>query len=107
MAMSVRDLSLALVSGDANALTRVPGIGKKTAQRLVLELKDKVDDSQLTSNGASVSPRSANTGPEGEAVAALVALGYSASEAARAVSRFSGQTEKADELIFMALKSLG
>ena len=40
--MSVRDLSLALVSGDANALTRVPGIGKKTAQRLVLELKDKV-----------------------------------------------------------------
>ena len=37
--MSVRDLSLALVAGDANALTRVPGIGKKTAQRLVLELK--------------------------------------------------------------------
>ena len=104
--MSVRDLSLALVAGDANALTRVPGIGKKTAQRLVLELKDKVEDSQLT-GGASVSPRSANAGPESEAVAALVALGYSASEAAKAVSRFVGQTEKSDELIFMALKSLG
>ena len=105
--MSVRDLSLALVAGDANALTRVPGIGKKTAQRLVLELKDKVEDSQLTGAGASAAPKGANAGPEAEAVAALVALGYSASEAARAVSRFAGQSDKADELIFMALKSLG
>ncbi|MBQ8108616.1 MAG: Holliday junction branch migration protein RuvA [Clostridia bacterium] len=105
-AMSVRDLSLALVSGDANALTRVPGIGKKTAQRLVLELKDKVEDGQLTGSGAGVAPKSA-AGPESEAVAALVALGYSASEAARAVSRVAGQTEKSDEMIFLALKSLG
>lgn len=105
--MSVRDLSLALVAGDANALTRVPGIGKKTAQRLVLELKDKVEDSQLTGSAAAIPPRSAEAGPEAEAVAALVALGYSASEAAKAVSKFAGQTEKSDELIFMALKSLG
>ena len=105
--MSVRDLSLALVAGDANALTRVPGIGKKTAQRLVLELKDKVEDSQLTGSAAAISPRSAEAGPEAEAVVALVALGYSASEAAKAVSKFAGQTEKSDELIFMALKSLG
>ena len=104
--MSVRDLSLALVAGDANALTRVPGIGKKTAQRLVLELKDKVEDSQLTGSAAVISPQSAG-GPEAEAVAALVALGYSASEAAKAVSKFAGQTQKSDELIFMALKSLG
>ena len=104
--MSVRDLSIALVSGDAAALTRVPGIGKKIAQRLVLELKDKVDDDQLTGMGASVAPRPTG-GPEGEAVAALVALGYSASEAAKAISRVSGQTDKTDELIFLALKSLG
>ena len=105
-AMSVRDLSLALVSGDSAALTRVPGIGKKTAQRLVLELKDKVEDSQLTGSGAGAVPRAA-TGPESEAVAALVALGYSASEAARAVSKVVGQTDKTDEMIFLALKSLG
>ena len=104
--LSVRDLSIALVSGDAAALTRVPGIGKKTAQRLVLELKDKVDDAQLTGPGASASPRSA-AGPEGEAVAALTALGYSASEAARAVSMVAGKTDRTDELIFLALKSLG
>ena len=105
--MSVRDLSIALVSGDAAALTRVPGIGKKTAQRLVLELKDKVEDSQLTGSGASVSPKAAAEGPEGEAVAALVALGYSSAEAARAISKVSGQTDKVDEMIFLALKSLG
>ena len=104
--MSVRDLSIALVSGDAAALTRVPGIGKKIAQRLVLELKDKVDDAQLTGSGASVAPKQAD-GPEGEAVAALVALGYSASEAAKAVSRVAGKTDKTDEMIFLALKSLG
>ena len=105
--MSVRDLSLALVAGDAAALTRVPGIGKKTAQRLVLELKDKVEDSQLTGSAAGIAPRAASNGPEGEAIAALVALGYSASEAAKAVSRVAGKTGKADELIFLALKSLG
>ena len=104
--MSVRDLSIALVSGDAAALTRVPGIGKKIAQRLVLELKDKVDDDQLTGVGASVAPTPTG-GPEGEAVAALVALGYSSSEAAKAISRVAGQTDKTDELIFLALKSLG
>ena len=104
--MSVRDLSIALVSGDAAALTRVPGIGKKIAQRLVLELKDKVDDDQLTGVGASVAPKPTG-GPEGEAVAALVALGYSSSEAAKAISRVAGQTDKTDELIFLALKSLG
>lgn len=105
-AMSVRDLSLALVSGDAAALTRVPGIGKKIAQRLVLELKDKVDDAQLTGSGASVAPAPSG-GMEAEAVAALAALGYSGTEAARAVSKVAGKTDKLDELIFMALKGLG
>ena len=106
-AMSVRDLSIALVSGDANALTRVPGIGKKTAQRLVLELKDKIEDTQLTGAGASVAPKTTAAGPESEAIAALMALGYASAEAARAVSKVAGQSEKVDELIFLALKSLG
>ena len=105
-ALSVRDLSIALVAGDVQALTRVPGIGKKTAQRLVLELKDKVDDAQLTGAGAAQAPKT-QAGPEAEAVAALTALGYSASEAAKAVSKVSGQTQKTDEMIFLALKSLG
>ena len=106
-AMSVRDLSIALISGDANALTRVPGIGKKTAQRLVLELKDKVDDAQLTAQAASISPKVNASGPEAEAIAALISLGYSSSEAARAVAGVADQTQEVDKMIFLALRGLG
>ena len=105
-AMSVRDLSIALVAGDANALTRVPGIGKKTAQRLVLELKDKIDNEQLVGEAASVVPSVAATGPEAEAIEALLALGYSSTEAAKAIARVAGQTNDANQLIFLALKGL-
>lgn len=106
-AMSVRDLSIALVSGEAAALTRVPGIGKKTAQRLVLELKDKVEDAQLTAQAASISPKVNANGPEAEAISALISLGYSSSEAAKAVSAVAGQTQEADKMIFLALRGLG
>lgn len=106
-AMSVRDLSIALLSGDAAALTRVPGIGKKTAQRLLLELKDKVDDDQITAQATSISPKVNAGGPEAEAIAALISLGYSSSEAAKAVSQVAEQTNEADKMIFLALRGLG
>lgn len=105
-AMSVRELSIALISGDANALTKVPGIGKKTAQRLVLELKDKVDDEQIA-GAAAVTPKVGSNGPEAEAIAALMALGYNSNEAARAVSRVADQTSDVNQMIFLALKGLG
>ncbi len=105
-ALSVRDLTIALMSGDAAALTRVPGIGKKTAQRLVLELKDKVDGDELSGTNVVV-PKPDAAGPEAEAIAALVALGYSGSEAAKAVARVAGETQEPDKLIFLALRGLG
>lgn len=103
--LSVRDLSLALVTGDAGALCRVPGIGKKLAQRLVLELKDKVDDSQLASSSAAVQPKS--SGMESEAIAALLALGFSAAEASKAVSAHAAEATSLDNLIYLSLKSQG
>ena len=103
--LSVRDLSVALVTGDAAALCRVPGIGKKLAQRLVLELKDKVEDSQLGSSAASIPPKSA--GIEAEAIAALVALGFSSAEAAKAVSAHAATATSLDNLIYLSLKSQG
>ena len=105
-ALSVRDLSIALVTGDAQALARAPGIGKKTAQRLVLELKDKVSDEELTSSGAPAPVRAAGSGADGEAIEALMALGYPASEAAKAVSAVAGQADRADEILRLALRSM-
>jgi Holliday junction DNA helicase RuvA len=92
-ALSVRELTIALLTGDAAALARAPGIGKKTAQRLILELRDKID-------GA---PRG---GPTAEAIEALMALGYASGEAAAAVARVAAETDRTDELIRLALKGM-
>ena len=106
-ALSVRDLSLAIVTGDAAALARAPGIGKKTAQRLILELKDKVDNAELVGSAAAESMKSfAPSSAADEAIEALMALGYQASEAARAVSALSPLPERAEEIIRQALKGM-
>ena len=105
--LSVRDLSLALVTGDAGALARAPGIGKKTAQRLVLELRDKVSDDDLTGTGITQSvPMPGSTGAVSEAIEALMALGYASSEAAKAVSLVQDKADTTDELIRLALRGM-
>ena len=104
--LSLRDLSLAILTGDSAAISRAPNIGKKTAQRLILELKDKVDQSSLDSGDIPfVVPQSA--GIEQEAVQALLTLGYSSVEANRAVAAVSGKAETVDGVILLALKGLG
>ncbi|MBQ8088060.1 MAG: Holliday junction branch migration protein RuvA [Clostridia bacterium] len=101
--LSVRDLSVALVTGDAASLARAPGVGKKTAQRLVLELKDKIDNDDLTGSGIAPVQR-ARGGIESEAVAALTGLGFTGQEAERAVAAAKAQTDDLQELIRLALK---
>ena len=82
--MSADKLALAVAAGDSKAITKANGVGKKTAERIVLELKDKMagvavsDSDSYISAAASVEEESS----AGEAVAALVALGYGKSEAA-------------------------
>lgn len=105
-ALPVRDLSIALVTGDIQALCRVPGIGKKIAQRLVLELRDKVEDEQLTA-GTGTAPLAAPDQPaSSEAIQALMALGYGAGEAAQAVARVADKAQAVDELVRLALKGM-
>lgn len=106
-AMPLRDLTLAIVTGDVTSLSRAPGVGKKTAQRLALELRDKVEQSDLDyapANGGPVTPVQEDAAQE--ALAALQALGYTASEAARAVSQVRGQSDSANELVRLALRSM-
>ena len=98
-------LTVCIASGDAKALTAASGVGLKLAQRIVLELKDKVgaistDDADIKAVGNAT--LHTNTA---EAVAALTALGYSQSEASLAVGRLDASLS-AEELIKQALKSL-
>ena len=105
-ALPMRELSIAIVTGDVTALSRAPGIGKKTAQRIVLELKDKVEQQDVSVPAGGVPASAPATSAEQEALAALQALGYTAAEAARAVSAVRGQAETTDRLIMLALRQM-
>jgi len=106
--LSVRELSLALVTGDANTVSRAPGVGKKLAAQIILDLKDKVENEELVGSAAAVRPAAAAKGPDvtGEAIEALMALGYQSSEAAAAVAAVNPLPDKVDEVIRMALKGM-
>ena len=108
-ALPLRDLSIAIVTGDIASLSRAPGIGKKTAQRIVLELKDKVEqqDVSLPKDCGAAAPVAAPAGGiHREAQAALQALGYTSAEAARALNQVRDQADTADKLILLAVRQL-
>lgn len=104
--LNLRDLSIALVTGDVDALSRAPGVGKKTAQRLVLELRDKVEQADVGDAGAAVLAAGVANDAVQEAISALLALGYSNLEAQKAIARVRGQAETTDALVLLALKNM-
>ncbi len=88
--LSADDLRFAVVGGDAKAIAKAPGIGAKTAQRVILELKDKLnieDVFEKADQTADITVKAADQTAKNEAIQALTALGYSASEALSAVSK--------------------
>lgn len=101
-------LALSLATGDSKAITKAQGVGPKLAQRVVLELKDKLAKGLELPVGTpeiEAAGLAANDGNASEAVGALTMLGYSQSEAAVAVSKLDG-TLPVEELIRQALKTL-
>jgi holliday junction DNA helicase RuvA len=100
--ISVEAFAMCVQSQDIVALTRVPGIGRKTAERLVVEMRDRLGP---TSDGALNATASApGLNPEAEAFGALVALGYRPAEATRLLKAAGPGTHSTEELIRRALK---
>lgn len=104
-ALSPDELRFAVLAEDAAAIARAPGIGKKTAQKCILELKDKLslEDAVRFKTNHNQAVLASETFRD-EAVQALAALGYSAAEAMQAVR--SAQGETTEELIKSALKQM-
>lgn len=95
--MDADDLRFAIMSGDSKAISKAPGIGAKTAQRVILDLKDKIeiDDTMIGReiNSYSANPMAADSAQKQEAVAALVSLGYGQTESLKAVNAIEGIEE--------------
>lgn len=103
-AMTVGQLAAAVITSDERAFEKVSGVGKKTAQRIIIDLAGKISEAGTVALG-DIAPGAADK--EAEAVSALVALGYNRSEAARAVSAVKNLGDTVEDIILMALKRMG
>ena len=102
-AMIPANIKLAIVTNDVNALTKAPGIGKKTANRIILELKDKIDDN-IDIAGTNV--QNEIQSDSDEVIAALNTLGYSRNEVSDALSKINTDGLNTQAIIKAALKQL-
>lgn len=106
--MSVDTLRFAILSGDAKTIAKAPGIGAKTAERLILDLRDKINIEDEFALGSPVNGVSQQEHPaKKEAVEALTALGYSATDALKAVNRVVIEEDTTtEELLKASLKMI-
>ena len=95
-----------VLSEDIARLTQVPGIGRKTAERLIVEMRDKLPQLSAGSAPTPASARAAAKDPVSEAMSALIALGYKPNEASRAVRAVPSKDLSAEEIIRQALKGM-
>ncbi|MGH8183611.1 MAG: Holliday junction branch migration protein RuvA [Rhodanobacteraceae bacterium] len=100
--VSTAEFARLVQAGDVAALTRIPGIGKKTAERIVVELRDRIGNVTVTAQpGAAPVPRDAR----GEAEAALQQLGYKPAEATRLATASAADGDDAEAIIRKALRA--
>ena len=106
--MSPSKLSLTIATGDANTIKKAPGIGQKTAQRIILELKDKIKNESFIADPKEAFSENipVASNEREEAVNALISLGYSGYEAKNAVSKVGADAFDTETIIKQALKSL-
>ena len=105
--MSADDFTRCILEEDSKALTKLPGVGKKTAERLVIELKDRLEKDGAVklpgmADGAAKIERPAN--PVNDAVSALISLGYKAQQASQMVRELDVEDKSTEEIIRAALQ---
>ena len=107
-AMSADEIRMAVLTQDAKAIAKAPGIGNKTAQRLILDLRDKIslEDAFSPEQGSVVQGMGVLDQARNEAVEALTALGYPASDALRAVKAVEQEDMDVEALLKAALRKL-
>jgi Holliday junction DNA helicase RuvA len=102
--MTVDEFSIAVVSEDIGLLVKLPGVGKKTAERLVIEMRDIVDSVGLTS---AIDSNDANKDVRLEAEGALISLGYKQQDVSKIMSKLDlNSVSTAEDIIRLALKSI-
>jgi holliday junction DNA helicase RuvA len=103
--MSASEFALAVHNNDIATLVKLPGVGKKTAERLVVEMRDKVDIAQINDFGSATAGKHPDIKQEAES--ALTALGYKPQDAAKMISRVSDEEiTSTEQLIRRALKNM-
>lgn len=99
--------ALAVISNDVSKIVKIPGIGSKTAARIILELKDKLKTEQAISKNEQVKEAIHESEKDTEAVVALQVLGYTRKEIEKALEKFETQNLGVEEIIKKALSILG
>ena len=99
------EFSLAVITDDVNRLTKISGIGKKTAQRMIIELKDKMKKEDITDNTEISKLVEVNNSNAEEAIAALQVLGYSNKDAVNMVNSVIKDDMQVEEILKLALKN--
>ena len=108
---NVNEITTAIIANDVNMICRAPGLGKKTAQRIILELKDKISTDEISSViggeiGNETGENSALSDSRSEALEAMLVLGYGRSEAVKALSEVYTADDDTSSLLKKALKKI-
>ncbi|MCQ4934951.1 MULTISPECIES: Holliday junction branch migration protein RuvA [Anaerotignum] len=104
--LTPQEIVMAILSADAKTLSKAPGVGKKTAQRVILELKDKCSTEDALAIPMEMVDGGAVGGAKFEAIEAMTALGYSRSEAAKAVGMVATEGMTTEDILKAALKKM-
>ena len=101
-AMSTNDFRRCVELEDTTSMSKIPGVGKKTAERLIIEMRDRID--AAAPGGGKAAPFTAEASARSEAVDALVALGYKPKEVNNLIAKLNIENKSAEDIIRLALK---